>query len=133
MPILYEWLVEDEVLYNRVWGEFTEDEVEESAALVVQHFESATHQVYFLIDTLDIRTFPKNMLRVLPMTKDFVTHQNMRQLIVVSNNTAVKFVTSIAANLQKNKLVLFTNLDDALDYLRKQLPEFAADINMPVT
>ncbi len=128
MSYSHEWLVKDYVLYSKISNPYTDDDVVGSSTDVVENFNSTSQPVFLIVNTLGITSFPKNIVRAIPSVQKFMTHANLRQLIVISDNPSIKFVSMLATQVQRNKVILHTTLDEALAYIGKQVPEIASQL-----
>ncbi len=131
MPVSVEWIVEGRVLYNRLTDPYTDDEVVSGSEHVVQHLNNATDPVFFIVNTVGLTSFPRNVVKATSSVQSWLTHRNMRQLIVISNNSAVRFISLLATQVQRNKVILHGSVDDALAYIGRQVPELAERMTPP--
>jgi hypothetical protein len=131
MPYTHEWLVDGKVLYNRITNPYTDDEVARSSDAAVELLSSAPTPAYFIVNTLGLTSFPHNIVRATSSVQKFMTHPNMHQLLVISDNSAVRFVSLLATQIQRNKLILYGSIDEALAYITRQAPDLADQIKKP--
>jgi hypothetical protein len=132
MPYSIEWVVEGRVLYNRLSDPYTDDEVVTSSEGAIQRLDTASEPVFFIVNTLGLTSFPRNVVKATASVQKWLSHPHMRQLIVISNNSAVRFVSLLATQVQRNKVILHGSVDDALAYIGRQVPELAERMTPPV-
>ncbi len=131
MPFSIHWVVEGRVLYNRLTDPYSDDEVVTSSDEAVAYLDAASEPVFFIINTLGLTTFPRNVVRAAQSVQRWIGHPKMRQVIVISNNSAVRFVSLLATQVQRNKVILQGSMDEALGYVARQSPDIAEQIQPP--
>lgn len=131
MPYTHEWLVEGRVLYSRVIEPYTDDEIETSSEVAAQMLSAATTPTYFIVNALGLKTFPHNVVRTTNSLKKFIFHPNLHQLLVISDNSAIRFVALLATTVQRSKLLMYTTPDAAFAYIAKQAPGIADEMSKP--
>ncbi len=131
MPFSIHWVVEGRVLYNRLTDPYSDDEVVTSSDEAVAYLDAASEPVFFIINTLGLTSFPRNVVRAAQSVQRWMGHAHMRQVIVVSNNSAVRFISLLATQVQRNKVILQGSMEEALGYVARQAPDIAEQIRPP--
>lgn len=131
MPVSAKWIVEGRVLYHRLTDPYTEEDVVSGSDDAIKCLDGASEPVFFIVNTLGLTSFPRTVVRATISVQKWMSHRNMRQLIVISNNSAVRFISLLATQVQRNKMILHGSVDDALAYISRQSPDISDQLRPP--
>lgn len=120
MPYQTDWLVQDRVLYGRVWGEQTLEEIRESSAQVLQYLDRGTPLIHMILDDSALEKVPVNLAQLKSATQ-FLRHEALGWGITVGKSGATtKFLTAMLASLFGIRYRRCETLEEALAFLRER-------------
>lgn len=119
MPAKIFWYYPERVVYIKITGVLTLEQMQDANLFNVQLINSASHNlpVYFIADTLHMVRSPQSIFAVEEAARPLVTHPQFGCLIDVHNKTMVWTVSFIISKLFNLCWQGVEALDDALAFL----------------
>lgn len=124
------WLVDNRLLYTKIWNEYTLDElvqVEEEGKILIRN---GTPLVHLLIDFRLMTEYPSNLREIVARSSVF-REPNAGWVVVLTNNRMVQFLTSIVAGVSQARFRAFDSWDSALKFLVSIDSAMSAVLSLP--
>ena len=116
MPYKMSWLVEKRVIYTRMYGHVTSEELTSYYRLMLTYAQDSELLLHTITDSTDITTM--NMgLRDLQNTP-FAGIRNLGWAIFISPSKINRFFASVVTQLSKKRGRQFTTFDEGLKFLQ---------------
>lgn len=96
---LYDY-IPNRVLYVRIWGDYSADELVTSNQEVLNYLNRASHKIINISDFMLMRDYPKNVFK-LASTFTLFGHPQHNWQIVISPDAAVRFISSTVIQMAK--------------------------------
>lgn len=110
-----QWLVEDRVIYTRVWGTFSAEEIPEVDAEMIPLLEqSDAPLIHVLADDLELESMP-NMKKMSEL--QYVKHEKMGWFITSNPNRVLRFIGTVVGQLLKTRHRFVDSPEDGIDFL----------------
>jgi hypothetical protein len=122
------WYSESRVAWCQVWGDYTLDELRDSAAAGQVLIQTGTPLVHDLIDMRRMTDYPKNIREIIKLTPIF-KEPNLGWVVVLTEDKIVGFLSHAVTSISKVRIRTFTNPQEALEFLARideTLPPLAA-------
>lgn len=113
------WHRQDRVVYLRVHGAFTIDELKTAAVFINDGVMNGVPPVHLIVDVREVRSIPTNVLEIKNIN-EYLGHENMGWLVIVGAHSTVNMIASVISRLLKTQYQNFRTLDSALDFLSEQ-------------
>lgn len=114
MPARVFWLEEPTILVAEYSGEITGEEIDSAMAECLKVVKE--HSCHFLVDILQIKTLPKDILRMGSLLS-FLNHPNRGWLLFAGHqNVMVKFAAQV---MVRNKFRFVTSREEGEKFLRE--------------
>lgn len=129
------WMVENRVIYERLSGNITLDEIREVGKLVSEHVAVGTPLVHLVADLTEVGKFPMNLREINNMFEN-PHRERFGWMIGITNNQLVRFFGTMIPQLQGARMRMFTSVDEALRFLQsvdETLPKLEAAMLKKVT
>ncbi|MCA9895876.1 MAG: hypothetical protein KC615_22985 [Anaerolineae bacterium] len=119
MPYSIDWLIPDQVIFMRVFGVTTEDEIRASFESVNTMIESSEYpHVHLIDDTGDIEK-PISPVKALEIAREIGIHERLGwSLITREKSVLVRMGTAFGSSLVKSKVKSLATLEDAIEFLK---------------
>lgn len=119
MPFTIDWLIPGQVIFLRVFGVITEDDMRASFESVNNMIESSNYpHVHLIDDTGDVEK-PISPLKALDIGRQIGIHERLGwALITREKSVLVKMGTAFGSSLVKSKVKSFETLEDAEAFLK---------------
>jgi hypothetical protein len=128
MPYQIGWMIENDVIYSKVWDKISEEELRamlQDATKLVE--SSSSNLVHIINDSTDLNEMIP-LHKQIKVYKDFKPHPNSGWTLMVGQNNAFKqFVSTIASHVLGVRTRTFDTLDQAMDHLQKLAPQLEWD------
>jgi hypothetical protein len=112
MPYDISWWKQDHVLYIRLYGVITLDDLEQVTQRSIEALRTTPNVVHAITDTLEIETLPNNIAALMRNMKP-QRQPNSGYTIIVSGNKLVRFIANTLLQVLQMDIRLVTTLDDA--------------------
>ena len=120
MPISVTWFIEKEVIYLKVFGVVTPEEVfnlnQETMALL----ETGNHPVHIIIDTLEVTEYPTNLRWVMRLVRTNPVRPSGMN-ILIQNNSTVRVLACAILNVLRLPLHVCSTLQEADAFLEAMI------------
>lgn len=119
MPVRISWYLPERIVYIKVEGILTLDQMHDANVFHVRLMDSASHNlpIYFIADTLSIIRSPQSIFGVQDAARPLITHPQFGCLVDVHNKAMVWTVSFIISKLFNLCWQGVEALDDALAFL----------------
>lgn len=124
MPYEHQWLIENQVIYARLWGKQTIEELLKSNDDITQLLDSAGNRlVHMIINDEDLKEAPTNIVEV-RKALTYATHPNLCWIIMIGKQentvwtTLKEFVITMLTKIARGRYVRFTRIEEAFEHLR---------------
>lgn len=125
MPAQVYWLDEPHILVAEYTGEITGEQIDGAMAECLKVV--AEHSCHFLVDILQIKSMPKDILRMKSLI-NFLNHPNRGWLVFAGHqNVMVKFAAQV---MVRNKFRFVSSREEAVTFLR-DLTRQEAQVSAP--
>jgi hypothetical protein len=128
MPFQVTWYHSDRVIYVRLEGLVTLEEISGATEKVIEHVYQGTPPVHVLSDLRDMHKFPTNLVDISRSVKP-MDNTILGYTLIVGLNPVVRFLTSAISQFFKARYRTFNTPDEALAFLAEVDP--SAFTNQP--
>jgi hypothetical protein len=128
MPYQLSWAVPKRVIWQRLYGEVTLEEVVESLPRYLEMLEDGGDYVHTLVDLTLVRKYPSNIPQI-TKTLDFRLLDRQGWVVMIqSMNPLIKFIASATAQilLKNARIRILPDLATAIEFLQDQGVTFDA-------
>jgi hypothetical protein len=116
MPYETFWYVENRVLYERLYGVLTIEELHALSKEALQYFETGTERVHVLLDISHLEKYPTNLSQLRSvMVED--KHPRLGWWVLIATNTFIRFIVSALSQVRSIHFRAVSSLDDAIKTL----------------
>lgn len=116
MPIDLRWLIQDEVIFVRVEGGISMDEIRLKSGRLTEILDAAVRPISFIVDVRHVGYFPTEEEQLLPY-REALMHEKMGWITIYGN----PLLTSLASRQMKHmpgmRLLVTTHYITALEEL----------------
>jgi|GEM_PF-1693821 len=123
MPFEHKWLIEDQVVYSRLWGDQTLKELEDSNTQILSFLEQSDRSVvHVIVNDKELKALPMSLIqtqKILTYTK----HPKLGWAILVGDKEAgikdsVKdFMITMVAKISRARYLRVKTFDEAVAHL----------------
>lgn len=126
MPFKVSWYIPDHILYTRMWGQVSHDDLTEMNHLLNQHLDESSQQmVYQITDDSEVQGISPS-LADMKQSITVLTHPRLRWVLVVGEvNLFINFMVSTLMHLFRVRYRRMKTLDEALKFVVEQNPALA--------
>jgi hypothetical protein len=117
MPYEVQWLVENRVIYQRLYGHLILEELREAGQRVSEHVLAGTPLVHMVSDFTHVDKFPMNLREVNSMLENPYP-ERFGWMIGITSNTLIRFFGTVVPQLQGARIRMFTSPEEALAFLQ---------------
>jgi hypothetical protein len=120
VPYEVSWYQKQRVIYWRVWGQSTLEEIAQMGKGQQKLVNEGTVPVHLIANVTDVENFPTD-LRQLKVALDGINHPHLGWTLIVGTTTPLKrFVTTtvIQMVIPGVRLRMFNTLDEAVEFLK---------------
>ncbi len=119
MPYELKWYVDNRIIYARVWGKTTSDEMQDFGALMLSLVESGTPPIYYIFDGTGIQQMPVNFTQAKDALK-FARHEAMGGIIAIGrSNPLVQTLSAVMTRIFRVNYRQLPTFDDAIAFLKE--------------
>lgn len=125
MPYQHQWLIDGQVLYGRIWGQQTLDELTMSNADVVALLDSAEDRlIHMLIDDSKLGELPASLFQI-RKTLTYANHKNLGWAITFGvkeytlTSAVTDYVIAMLAKLTRARYLRVKTFSEAVDHLKR--------------
>ncbi len=126
MPYQYFEYIPNRIIYFKVTGEFTAQELIESNQNIINHLDAAAPPLHFITDFRAMTSYPMNLKQLVEAFTVF-SHPKLGWDIIISTDRVVGFlsltVIRVVGKTQKDNLKVVKTLDEALEALVVVAPD----------
>jgi hypothetical protein len=129
MPYQTSWYQEKRVIYIRVWGDVTIDEIHEMSEEQGQYLNQGKPLVHSISDITHVQSFPNNLAQ-LRDSMQASRHPNVGWILIVGPTTPLKrFFTSMLTQIliPKARFRMFDKMEEAVNFLKDVDSTFVPD------
>ncbi len=124
MGYRFHWIIPDQLYAVIFEGEMTLDILQhvdaDTVALLRQH--PSTAQLHTILDTRNLTKFPMNVkLLTDPKVSSYRHEPNLGWIILVSENSLVRFLGTVVNGLSISRFAVVHTLDDAFELLKERV------------
>lgn len=120
MAYQIDWLVQDRVIYAKVWAEQTLEEIQESNEAVLQYLNAGTPLIHIILDDSGLEKTPVNLAQLKGATQ-FLRHESLGWGITIGKTSGTtKFLTGMLASLFGIRYRRCETLEEALEFLQQR-------------
>jgi len=120
MPFEVSWYHNQRVIFWRIWGQVTLEEIAQMGREQQKLLSAGTPPVHTIANITDVSTFPTD-LRLLKEALDGVNHPNIGWVLAVGTTTPLKrFITTTATQMviPSVRLRMFNDMIETIEFLR---------------
>jgi hypothetical protein len=125
MPYEIRWYVENRVVLNRIWGEYSLDEMRAGNEVILAWMRAAPTRVHLLVDVREIGHFPNNFRPMLQEIERFRNEPKMGWGVMLTTNKLLHFFGVLASNVTRGSFRAATNYQEANAILSRVDPAVA--------
>lgn len=128
MPQYFDWLIEDFIIYERVVGDLTVNDLASVDEQIIRMMESSLQsRIHVMTDISTMRTMPgvRDM-----MTLRYIKHPRMGYFITQRRNRLEYFIGNTAGKILKTKYQFVKDLDDGIHFLADIDPDLPPEAEM---
>lgn len=131
MPVEIGWLVKNRVIGSYYYGDVTPEDIEQAADKIAHLINSCdTPEVHSIIDTTNIRHFPRDINILRRVTHKSLSHPRRGWLIIYGrDDTMIRVATRFTVSIFKVRLRMFAEREEAVRYL-KSVDSSLADVEL---
>ncbi len=124
MPYQHQWLIDGQVLYARLWGKQTLEELAMSNAEIVALLDAADGRlIHMLIDDSKLGELPASLFQI-RKTLTYATHKNLGWAIVFGvkeytlTSAVTDYIIAMLAKLTRARYIRVKTFSEAIDHLK---------------
>lgn len=124
MPLKFDWYISEQVIYVKIWGDQTFEELQEANLNITRYLDSVTNRpVHIIINDEDLKSIPVGLVKVLNALS-YMRHKQLGWIVMVNDkdkpftDKVQHFIAKILAKAANTKYKRLKTLSDALKYLR---------------
>lgn len=130
------WLIEGHVLYNRIEGMLTINDLHAGSARMCQMLDQGdNHLVHALFDLTHAQGIPLRISTVIEITRPFMTHPNTGWVIAFgTDNEMIRMISSIVSQTFRARFRFYPQRDEAIHMLQSldtTLPDLSPLLAQP--
>lgn len=120
MAINVTWLIEGHVLYNRIEGMLTTEELRAGSAQMRQMLDQGEHKlVHALFDLTRAQGVPLQISTISEITQPFLTHPNTGWIIAFgTQNGMIRMISSIVSQTFRTRFRFYPEREEAIHMLQ---------------
>lgn len=128
MPHKFEWIVPQRVLFGRIWGDPTRDEIRQLSPEINREAATGQSPVHLIIDMTELTRTPFKLTEL----NSYVSRENLEFFgwcIVVSNDPVGRFLSATLAQIVRLRVRVFHSREAAFRFLKDMdstLPDLTA-------
>lgn len=124
MPFDERWFIQDDVIYVRVYGDFTLEQTEEMVGALLHKTEtSPAALVHVLLNIHDLTSFPRNLSALHKITRPHLTHPRYGWALAYGQRTPlIHFVGNTLMQMTRTRFRMFNNEAEALEMVTMLYP-----------
>jgi hypothetical protein len=126
MPYNVSWYVENRVVLNRVWGEYTLEEMRTGNEIILPWMNASSMPVHLVVDVREIGHFPRNFRPMLQEIERFRSVANMGWGVMLTNNSLLHFFGVLAANVTRSSFRAASSYEEVNAILGRVDPALAS-------
>ncbi|MEZ4670937.1 MAG: hypothetical protein R3E39_23790 [Anaerolineae bacterium] len=123
MPYSVEWLVEQRILVSRYYGEITLEDARGQITQANALLRTGIPLVHSIVDMTGVTNNPSiQMVKELRLIDMSGIRDKMGWTIILTNNTLLKFASSLFVPILQLRQRFFADMDEALAFLQDEDP-----------
>ena len=131
MPFSYEWYIEGQVVYLKVWGDQTIDELYQSNETMLQFLEAMPadrHFIHLIVFDEQLGTAPTN-IRQINKILTYGRHPNLGWVVMTGDKpkSITDFVVTMLAKITRARFIRYVTIEEAIDHLKSVDPSINWD------
>lgn len=129
MPTETKWLIEGKVIFQRMWGDITIEDIEEMSKISKQLIESSDrHLVHTITDNSEVKSSPPSN-KVRNASKEALQHPRFGWFVIYGQNDRLqRFFFQLATSIFNLRTRWFNTREESLNFLAKVDSQLEADI-----
>lgn len=126
MAYTIQWHTDKRILYERIHGDVTFDELEQMRIDVKPYLAAGIEPIHTLIDVRDIEHYPQVNLKELVGSVKIEGQQSNGWVILITSNKAIRFLASIVFQLNGRRSHAVSSIEAALAFILERDGTLAA-------
>lgn len=119
MPCEFRWYIPNRVLYQRMYGEITLEELRGFNVESLQYVEQGQAPVHTLVDMREVTKYPMNLREISSQLLND-PGPKLGWVMVITNNPVLRFLASVVVQVAKVRTGVFPSIDEALAFVAKR-------------
>ncbi|MEO8611863.1 MAG: hypothetical protein ABI690_28445 [Chloroflexota bacterium] len=128
MPSETAWYVENKVLFNRMYGAITNEDLTQNSDVLNNHILEHPEQLILIVDMLDVTEFPFNFKTMLAQIGAYQVHKHVAWVLVIADNRLVNFFGTLVSKVTSLSLRSFNSMDEVYAFINHNVPDLVAQL-----